>query len=105
MQVAESSKRTFHWSDWRHAWSTFGVEAFSDNGRHQAAGATEGTVMAPRKADRSAERGERRAETNAVTAYLTALRAPKVPARSRAKLEKAACPDRAVDRRGVVTDP
>jgi hypothetical protein len=44
--------------------------------------------MAPRKAERSTERGERRAETSAVAAYLTALRAPKVPARSRAKLEK-----------------
>jgi hypothetical protein len=44
--------------------------------------------MARRKADRPAERGVRRAETNAVAAYLTALRAPKVPARSRAKLEQ-----------------
>jgi hypothetical protein len=42
--------------------------------------------MARRKADRSTERGARRAETNAVAVYLTALRAPKVPARSRAKL-------------------
>ena len=43
--------------------------------------------MARRKAaDHSTERGERRAETNAVSAYLTALRAPKVPARNRAKL-------------------
>jgi hypothetical protein len=42
--------------------------------------------MAPRKADRSTERGARRAETNAVAVYLTALRAPNVPARSRAKL-------------------
>jgi hypothetical protein len=45
-------------------------------------------VMARRRADRSAERGARRTETNAVAAYLTALRAPKVPARSRANLEK-----------------
>ena len=44
--------------------------------------------MARRKAERSTERGERRAETAAVAAYLTALRAPKVPARSRATLEK-----------------
>jgi hypothetical protein len=44
--------------------------------------------MARRKAERPAERGARRAETNAVAAYLTALRAPKVPARSRAKLEQ-----------------
>jgi hypothetical protein len=44
--------------------------------------------MARRKAERPAERGARRAETNAVAAYLTALRAPKVPARSRASLEK-----------------
>jgi len=44
--------------------------------------------MARRKADRSTERGERRAETAAVAAYLTALRAPKVPANSRATLEK-----------------
>jgi hypothetical protein len=44
--------------------------------------------MARRKADRPTERSERRAETNAVAAYLTALRAPKVPARSRAKLER-----------------
>jgi hypothetical protein len=44
--------------------------------------------MARRKADRSPERGVRRTETNAVAAYLTALRAPKVPARSRANLEK-----------------
>jgi hypothetical protein len=39
-------------------------------------------------AGRPAERGVRRAETDAVAAYLTALRAPKVPARSRAALEK-----------------
>jgi hypothetical protein len=45
-------------------------------------------MMARRKADRPTERGERRAETAAVAAYLTALRAPKVPARSRATLEK-----------------
>jgi hypothetical protein len=45
-------------------------------------------MMARRKADRPTERSERRAETNAVAAYLTALRAPKVPARSRATLEK-----------------
>jgi hypothetical protein len=44
--------------------------------------------MARRKAERPAERGVRRAETNAVAAYLIALRAPKVPARSRANLEK-----------------
>jgi hypothetical protein len=44
--------------------------------------------MARRKADRPTERGDRRAETNAVAAYLTALRAPKVPARNRAKLEQ-----------------
>jgi hypothetical protein len=44
--------------------------------------------MARRKADRPTERGERRAETAAVAAYLTALRAPKVPARSRTSLEK-----------------
>jgi hypothetical protein len=44
--------------------------------------------MARRKAERPAERGARRAETNAVAAYLTALKAPKVPARSRAALEK-----------------
>jgi hypothetical protein len=44
--------------------------------------------MARRKEDRSTERGERRAATNAVAAYLTALRAPKVPAQSRANLEK-----------------
>jgi hypothetical protein len=35
-----------------------------------------------------AERDIRRAETNAVAAYLTALKAPKVPARSMAKLEQ-----------------
>jgi hypothetical protein len=44
--------------------------------------------MARRKAERPAKRDARRAETNAVAAYLTALRAPKVPARSRANLEK-----------------
>jgi hypothetical protein len=44
--------------------------------------------MAPRKADRPTERGERRVETAAVAAYLTALRAPKVPANSRTALEK-----------------
>jgi hypothetical protein len=44
--------------------------------------------MARRKAERPAERGVRRAETNAVAAYLTALRAPTVPARSRANLER-----------------
>jgi hypothetical protein len=44
--------------------------------------------MARRKAERPAERGARRAETNAVAAYLTALRAPKVPGRSRANLER-----------------
>jgi hypothetical protein len=40
--------------------------------------------MARRKTERPDERGVRRAET----AYLTALRAPKVPARSRATLER-----------------
>jgi hypothetical protein len=45
--------------------------------------------MARRKAaDRPTERQLRRAETNAVAAYLTALQAPKVPARSRARLEQ-----------------
>jgi hypothetical protein len=44
--------------------------------------------MARRKAERPAESGTGRAETNAVAAYLTALRAPKAPARSRANLEK-----------------
>jgi hypothetical protein len=44
--------------------------------------------MARRKAERPAERGVRRAETNSVAAYLTALRAPKVPARNRANLER-----------------
>jgi hypothetical protein len=44
--------------------------------------------MARRKSVRPTERGERRTETAAVAAYLTALRAPKVPARSRATLEK-----------------
>jgi hypothetical protein len=44
--------------------------------------------MARRKAERPAERGVRRAQTNAVAAYLTALRAPRVPARSRANLER-----------------
>jgi hypothetical protein len=44
--------------------------------------------MARRRAERPEERGVRRAETNAVAAYLTALRAPKVPARSRANLEQ-----------------
>ena len=44
--------------------------------------------MAQQKAERPAERGVRRAETNAVAAYLTALRAPKVPVRSRDALEK-----------------
>jgi hypothetical protein len=44
--------------------------------------------MARRKAERPVERGARRAETNAVAAYLTALRAPRVPARSRANLEQ-----------------
>jgi hypothetical protein len=44
--------------------------------------------MARRKAERPADPGVRRAETNAVAAYLTALRAPKVPARSRDALEK-----------------
>jgi hypothetical protein len=44
--------------------------------------------LARRKAERPAERGARRAETNAVAAYLTALQAPKVPARSRDAREK-----------------
>jgi len=44
--------------------------------------------MARRKAERPAERGVRRAETNTVAAYLAALKAPKVPARSRAALKK-----------------
>jgi hypothetical protein len=44
--------------------------------------------MGRRKAERPAERDARRAETNAVAAYLTALRAPRVPARSRANLEQ-----------------
>jgi hypothetical protein len=44
--------------------------------------------MARRKADRSTERGERRAEAAAVAAYLTALRAPRVLARSQATLEQ-----------------
>jgi hypothetical protein len=44
--------------------------------------------MARRKAERPAERSVRRAESNAVAAYLTALRAPKVPAPSRDALEK-----------------
>jgi hypothetical protein len=44
--------------------------------------------MERRKADRWTERSERRAETAAVAAYLTAIRAPKVPARSRANMEK-----------------
>ena len=44
--------------------------------------------MARRRAERPGECGARRAETNAVAAYLTALRAPKVPARSRSNLEK-----------------
>jgi hypothetical protein len=44
--------------------------------------------MARRKAERPTERGQRRAETAAVAAYLTAMRAPKVPARSRASLEQ-----------------
>jgi hypothetical protein len=42
--------------------------------------------MARRKADRPTERSGRRAETAAVAAYLTTLRAPKVPANSRAAL-------------------
>jgi hypothetical protein len=45
-------------------------------------------MMARRRAERPGERGARRAETNAVAAYLTALKAPKVPARSRAALER-----------------
>jgi hypothetical protein len=47
-----------------------------------------GDGMARRQADRPNEGGERRAETAAVAAYPTALRAPKVPANSRAALEK-----------------
>jgi hypothetical protein len=44
--------------------------------------------MARRTAGRPTERGERRAEAAAVAAYLTALRAPNVPANSRAALVK-----------------
>jgi hypothetical protein len=44
--------------------------------------------MARRKAERPAESDVRRAETNAVAAYLTAIKAPKVPARSRANLQQ-----------------
>jgi hypothetical protein len=44
-------------------------------------------LMAQRNAERPAERGVRQAETSAVAAYLTG-RAPKMPARSRAKLEQ-----------------
>jgi hypothetical protein len=44
--------------------------------------------VARRKAERPAERGVRRAETNTVAAYLTALRAPEVPARSGANLQR-----------------
>jgi hypothetical protein len=55
--------------------------------------------MARRKADRSTERGARRAETNAVAVYLTPLRAPKVPARSRAKLVQRRTQGRAVAER------
>jgi hypothetical protein len=44
--------------------------------------------MARRKADRPTDGRERRAETAAVATYLTALRAPKVPARSRDALRK-----------------
>jgi hypothetical protein len=44
--------------------------------------------MARRRAECPAEQGARRAQTNAVAAYLTALRAPKVPARSRDALQK-----------------
>ena len=54
--------------------------------------------MARRKAGRPAENGARRAETNAVAAYLTVLKAPKVPARSRANLERRRA-DRTVARR------
>jgi hypothetical protein len=42
--------------------------------------------MARRKADQPQERDVRRAESNTVAAYLTALRAPKVPANSRVAL-------------------
>ncbi len=45
-------------------------------------------TMGRGKAERPAERGGRRAETKAVEAYLAALRTPKVPARSRANLER-----------------
>jgi hypothetical protein len=45
-------------------------------------------MTARRKAAPPAGGGVRRAEINAVAAYLTALKAPKVPARSRAALEK-----------------
>jgi hypothetical protein len=44
--------------------------------------------MARRMSERPRNAGERRAETAAVAAYLMALRAPKVPARSQATLEK-----------------
>ncbi len=44
--------------------------------------------MARRMSERPRNVGKRRAETNAVAAYLTALRAPKVSARSRPNLEK-----------------
>ena len=57
-------------------------------GRDRHPGRRKKGTMARRKAERPAERGVRRAETNAVAAYLTALRAPKVPARSRANLER-----------------
>jgi hypothetical protein len=63
-----------------------------------------GTTMARRKAERPAERGVRRAETNTVSAYLTALRAPKVPGTQPRQPREAACADRAVDSRGIVTD-
>jgi hypothetical protein len=45
-------------------------------------------MTARRKAAPPAGGRVRRAEINAVAAYLTALKAPKVPARSRAALEK-----------------
>jgi hypothetical protein len=44
--------------------------------------------MARRLSERPRNVSKRRAETNAVAAYLTALRAPKVSARSRPNLEK-----------------
>jgi hypothetical protein len=58
----------------------------SGRGRHPASGRE--NAITRRQAERPAERGVRQAGTNAAAAYLTALRAPKVPANSRAALEK-----------------